>query len=59
MKFNDLSLQEAIDLMKRCNDKGFDTYFEGRGNGKVSVIAEAVFIVKNGESNVNGKSSKN
>ena len=45
---NNLSLAETIKLMKEFNDKGFDTYFEGRGDGKVSVIVEAVFI-KNGK----------
>ena len=43
---NDLTLQETIELMKEGNDKGFDTYFSGNGDGTVSVIIEAVFIKK-------------
>jgi hypothetical protein len=52
MKTNNLTLQETIELKKEFNNKGFDTYFEGRGNGKIGVIIEAVFI-KNGESGFN------
>jgi len=45
MKMNNLTLQETIEIMKEFNDKGFETYFEGRGNGEISVIVEAVFII--------------
>jgi hypothetical protein len=41
---NDLTLQETIELMEEYDRMGYETYFEGRGDGFVNVFAEAVFI---------------
>ena len=34
------SLTETINMMECLNNKGYITYFEGRGDGQVRVIAE-------------------
>jgi hypothetical protein len=45
------SLIETIEIMKEYNKKGFDVYFEGRGDGNVRAIIEAIFIINNKKNN--------
>jgi len=49
------SLIETIEMMEEYNRKGFDTYFEGQGDGNVNVIVEGLFIINNNDIE-NGKS---
>jgi hypothetical protein len=51
------SLIETIEIMKEYNEKGFDVYFKGRGDGSVRAIVEAIFIINNKENNK--KNNKN
>lgn len=40
-------LDEVLEIMKQYEEKGYDVYFEGRGDGTVQAIIEATFIVDN------------
>ena len=40
----DTNLIETLESLKDYSDKGYDVYFEGRGDGYVKAIAEAVFF---------------
>ena len=43
-KMANLSLIETIEMMEEYERKGYDVYFEGRGDGYVHTIVEAFFV---------------
>ena len=37
---NDCTLTDALEELKYHQQKGYEAYFEGRGNGKVVLVVE-------------------
>jgi putative component of toxin-antitoxin plasmid stabilization module len=40
IKLNDCSLNEAMEEINFHQQKGYEVYFKGRGNGEVVIIVE-------------------